>query len=80
MARPIVVAIKSDVHAGSTLGPCPPDVRLDDGGLYLPSKPQSWLYECMQDYWAAVAAERAKQRAVPGFVDAGIDEHATHGT
>lgn len=63
MARPIVVAIKSDIHAGSTLGACPPEgARLDDGGMYMPSKPQVWLYECMQDYWAAVAAERARHK------------------
>lgn len=62
--RPVVVAIASDIHAGSTLAACPADgVRLDDGGMFMPSKPQVWLYECMQDYWATVAEERKRQKA-----------------
>lgn len=83
MARPIVVAIKSDIHAGSTLGACPPDgVRLDDGGMFMPSKPQVWLYECMLDYWAAVAKARTQHKAGLVVVYNGdlFDGPAHHGT
>lgn len=55
MSKPIAVSIVSDIHCGSTLAPCPPEgVRLDDGGQYLPSKAQRWLWECWEDYWKKV--------------------------
>lgn len=55
--RPIVIAVVSDIHCGSTLSPCPPEgVRLDDGGQYLPSKVQLWQWECWEDYWSKVGA------------------------
>ena len=41
---PIVVAVFSDIHAGSTIGLCPPRVNLDDGGYYKHSPAQSWLW------------------------------------
>lgn len=56
--RPVVVAFTSDQHAGGTTAACPPEVRLDDGGYYKASKPQSWLYQSWGDYWARVDAVR----------------------
>lgn len=54
-ARPVVVALVSDVHCGSTIAPAPPEgVRLDDGGKYLPSRVQLWLWQCWESYWAEV--------------------------
>lgn len=51
------MAIVSDVHCGSTLACCPPEgVKLDDGGKYLPSKVQSWLWERWEAYWSQIAA------------------------
>lgn len=54
--RPVVLAITSDIHCGSTIAPAPPEgVRLDDGGRYLPSKAQQWLWDCWENYWLRVA-------------------------
>jgi hypothetical protein len=40
-----VLAVVSDLHCGSTVGLCSPDpVELDDGGTFVPSKVQRWLY------------------------------------
>ncbi len=81
--RPVIVAITSDIHAGSTLGACPADgVRLDDGGMFMPSKPQVWLHECMQDYWATVAKARKELKAGLTVVYNGdlFDGPAHHGT
>jgi hypothetical protein len=36
----------ANLHINSTTGLCPPDgIELDDGGRYLPSKPQRWLWQ-----------------------------------
>ena len=64
MSAPIVIAITSDIHCGSTLAPCPPEgVRLDDGGQYLPSKAQRWLWEKWEDYHQRVAEKRRQLKA-----------------
>lgn len=56
--RPVVLAITSDWHAGSTVALCPPSITLDDGGIYHASKPQSWLWQGWRSYWERVAAVR----------------------
>lgn len=61
--RPVVLGIFSDLHAGSMLAPCPPIVRLDEGGNYTPSKAQRWLWQLWGDYWQRVEAERKEQKA-----------------
>lgn len=62
--RPILIAVVSDVHCGSTLAICPPEgVRLDDGGRYTPSGPQVWLWQCWVEYWERVRALARKHRA-----------------
>lgn len=54
----------SDVHCGSTLAACPPEgVKLDDGGKYLPSKLQAWIWDNWCDYWASIDALRKKEKA-----------------
>lgn len=80
--KPIVLAVVSDVHCGSTLAPCPPEgVRLDDGGTYHPSKVQQWLWECWEDYWGKVGALRDKHKADLWFVSNGdAVEGDHHGT
>ena len=55
--RPVVLAITSDIHAGSTVALCPPKVTLDDGGEYHASKAQLWLWERWQAFW-----QRAEQK------------------
>lgn len=63
-AKPIILAVVSDIHAGSTVALCPPDgPKLDDGGVYQPSKAQLWLWDCWLDFWNAVAVRRKKEKA-----------------
>jgi hypothetical protein len=58
-SKAAVVAVVSDVHAGSTVAVCPPKVTLDDGGEYVASPAQLWLWLCWLDYWAQIEAKRA---------------------
>ena len=51
---PIIVAIISDLHAGSTVGLCPPRFTLDDGGDYVSSAAQRWLWRNWNHFWAKV--------------------------
>ena len=54
-----VLAVVSDVHAGSTTAVCCAEpVELDDGGQYLPSAAQGWLHDNWLAFWARVAAVR----------------------
>jgi len=46
-----MIAAVSDIHAGSTIAVCPPEVELDDGGTYVASPMQNWLYERWQLAW-----------------------------
>lgn len=62
--RPVVFAIVSDVHCGSTLAPAPPEgVRLDDGGRYSPSKVQLWLWDRWESYWGEVGEIQTRLKA-----------------
>lgn len=57
-SKPVVLAITSDLHAGSTVALCPPEIGLDDGGAYKASKAQQWMWSCWLDFWAQVGAAR----------------------
>jgi len=48
--KPIILAISSDHHAGSTVGLCPPVFNLDDGGTYKASAAQRWLWRCWLEF------------------------------
>lgn len=61
--RPVVLAVVSDLHAGSSVALCPEVVPLDDGGEYRASKPQAWLWSCWLDYWQRVRAVRSEYGA-----------------
>ena len=56
--RPLVLAVVSDLHCGSTVALCPPKVQLDDGGEYHASKAQLWLWERWQAFWQRVEQKR----------------------
>jgi hypothetical protein len=57
--RPVVIAVTSDQHAGSTLALCVPTINLDDGGSYQASKVQRWLWGNWLGYWKRVETVRA---------------------
>jgi len=59
-----IVAIVSDIHANSTVAVCPPRVRLDDGGDYVASREQRWIWRHWRDYWQAVAQRREGHRLI----------------
>ena len=64
MSKPVLLAVVSDVHCGSTLAAAPPEgVKLDDGGKYLPSRVQSWIWDNWCDYWAQIGALAKKTKA-----------------
>lgn len=57
-SKPVVLAVTSDLHCGSTVALCPPEVPLDDGGAYKASKAQRWMWQCWLDFWSQVDAAR----------------------
>lgn len=80
--RTVVLGVVSDLHAGSTIGLCPADgVHLDDGGSYMPSKEQLWLWEHWLAGWGFVQDIVKREDADFGLVvngDATDGNH--HGT
>lgn len=54
-----IVAVVSDMHSGSVVGLCPPRFTLDDGGDYVASKAQRWLWRNWLDYWQRIANLKA---------------------
>lgn len=60
--QPIILAVSSDHHAGSTVGLCPPVFTLDDGGMYKASKAQRWLWHCWREYVAKVQVTAEKYK------------------
>jgi hypothetical protein len=59
----VVLAVVSDLHAGSTVALCPPSIHLDDGGTYHASKAQRWLWDRWKDYWERVEQTRRRLNA-----------------
>jgi len=60
-SKPVIIAITSDHHAGSTVSLCPQTISLDDGGYYGASEAQRWLWANWGDFWHAVR-ERVAHR------------------
>jgi hypothetical protein len=56
--RPVLLAVVSDLHCGGTTAMCPPAVPLDDGGAYVASKAQRWLWDCWKNFWRQAAERR----------------------
>lgn len=57
-----LIAVFGDTHANSTIALLSGPVALDDGGQYVPSPSQRWLYSCWLDFWSTV---RARWKAIP---------------
>ena len=79
--RPVVIAVVSDIHAGSTVALAPERIALDDGGVYEASKAQRWLWQCWGQFWerAARAAKDAKADLYAVF-NGDVTEGDHHGT
>lgn len=61
--KPVVLAVVSDIHAGGATAVCPPHISLDDGGQYVASKQQQWLWQSWLSYWERVKAVRDREDA-----------------
>jgi hypothetical protein len=58
-----IVVCFGDLHCGSTVGLCPPEgVELDDGGLYMPSRGQEWLWDNWEESWDKIKSVKRKNR------------------
>ena len=79
--RTALVAVVSDVHAGSTVAVCPPEISLDDGGGYVASKAQQWLWQNWLAFWAT-AGETADRLNADLYVvfNGDVTEGDHHGT
>lgn len=62
-SNPVVIAVTSDQHCGSTVALCPPKIRLDDGGKYDASDAQLWLWKNWQNFWDRVESVRSRHKA-----------------
>lgn len=61
--KPILLAAVSDLHAGSTVALCPPKIPLDDGGEFVASQAQLWLWACWHQYWRQIDELRERHAA-----------------
>lgn len=59
----VVIAVTSDLHCGGTTALCPPKIQLDDGGEYLASKAQRWMWQGWESYWRQVDDTRKREKA-----------------
>lgn len=49
-----VLAATSDQHCGSSVALCPPRIQLDDGGEYVASAAQRWIWTRWEGFWGRV--------------------------
>jgi hypothetical protein len=59
----VVISVVSDLHCGSTVALCPPQIDLDDGGHYSASDAQLWLWRLWGEYWEWIARLRDQHQA-----------------
>jgi len=60
----VLIAVTADHHAGSSLGPVPPEgVPLDDAGSYTPSLLNQWLWQSWDGFWNRAAILRDEKEA-----------------
>lgn len=79
MASTHVIVAVSDQHCGSSVALCPPvPIPLDDGGEFLPSKAQQWLYGGWEDVWRRAAEIRERESAVLHWLNNGDAVDGAH--
>lgn len=80
--KPVILAVSSDHHAGSTLGLCPPEgVRVDDDSEYHPTKAQKWIWNNWEGFWNEVDDRRKSLDAETyGLYNGDAVEGDHHGT
>ncbi len=79
--KPIVLAVASDLHVGSTIGLTTPTVRLDDEGGYTASKAQQWLWANWLDFCKRAIDTADSWRAdLVTVLNGDLTEGTHHGT
>src|SRR5690349_18053925 len=79
--RPVVIAVVSDTHNGSTVALCPERIALDDGGAYEASRAQRWLWASWLDFWGKAQALRtAHDAALYTVFNGDLTEGNHHGS
>src|SRR3954466_7091952 len=58
-----LIVVTSDQHCGSSVALCPPKIELDDGGEYVASRAQQWLWQNWLDFWQRVERVRDREKA-----------------
>jgi len=61
--KPIIVAVSSDHHGGSTVGLSPPQIELPDGDIRRHGPAQRWLYRNWMYYVSKVKATAQEHKA-----------------
>jgi hypothetical protein len=57
-SKAVVIAVTSDQHCGSTVALAPEKIELDDGGEYVASKAQRWLWNNWLGFWGKAEERR----------------------
>ncbi len=62
----------SDLHCGSTVGLCPPEVTVEGGGSYEANLVQRWMWECWEDCTGCVWKRKRSHQGdeMPGEISA----------
>lgn len=79
----VVIGVASDEHCGSTVGLCGPNpIQYDDGGQYVPSPGQKWLWGAWCEGWEQAAECAARHNAELWWLNNGdlTDGPRHHGT
>ena len=79
MAKEALVVFFSDLHSNSTVGLCPPEVSVEDGGKYHANLIQRWLWDQWTEFWTEVKSLR-KKRPLVLVVVGDVIEGKHHGT
>jgi len=76
-----VFGIAADVHAGSAVALCPPQIALDDNGTYYASPAQLWLWADWIAFWKRVKIVRDREKAkLIQVYNGDLVEGSHHGT
>ncbi len=75
------IVVVSDLHCGCRLGLCPPDgAKLDDGGIYMPSKFQRKLWRYWRIFWDEFVPEATRGEPYAVVINGDAREGVHHRT
>jgi hypothetical protein len=74
------LVVVSDLHAGSRLGLAPAQIKLDDGGYYVPSKEQQVLKSWWDEFWTEFVPRETKGEPYEVVCNGDAVEGVPHGS